>query len=64
MDIEDASSSDEGSPPTSDSSYRMNFETWDMKWTAIEPIEEEDESNFKPTPAQTSEKVKQLLYSQ
>jgi hypothetical protein len=63
MDIEDASSSDDETL-SSNSSYRMKFDTREMKRTSIEPIQEEDESNFKPTPAQTSEKVKTLLYQQ
>jgi len=53
-DIEDGSSSDEETSEQ-ERNYQINF---DQKTkTTIEPIAEEDESNFKPTPAKISEKT-------
>ena len=55
-DIEDGSSSEEEEGVDGqDRNYQINF---DQKTkTTIEPIAEEDESNFKPTPAKVSEKT-------
>ena len=55
-DIEDGSSSDEQEETShQERNYQINFDQKNK--TTIEPIAEEDESNFKPTPAKISEKT-------